>query len=123
MDELSIRLKTVQRVVIFFLSFCFLAWAVIPGYRPLFAGWIIGTAVSMLNARYLAWKIRTLSDAALEGKRRRGGLGFGTRAAIAVLAIWAVYKFPEHVSIWTTVTGLIFVQLATLLLGIISLKK
>lgn len=123
MDEFSTRLKTVQRIVIFFLSFSFMAWALIPSYRPQFAGVILGTAVSLVNAQYLAWKIRQLTNSVLEGRRRRGGLGFGTRAAISLLAVWGAYEVPEHITVWTTIAGLIFVQLATLLLGIISIKK
>lgn len=123
MDEFSVRLKTVQRFVIFFLSFCFMAWALLPVYRPYFAGLILGTLVSLVNAHYLAWKIRRLTNSVLEGRRRRGGLGFGTRAAISLLAVWGAYEVPEHMAVWTTIIGLIFVQLATLLLGIISIKK
>ncbi|WP_238540564.1 ATP synthase subunit I [Paenibacillus mucilaginosus] len=88
----------------------------------MFAGWILGTLASLINAHYLAWKIRRLSDAVLAGRRSRG-IGFGTRAAIAILAVWAAYRYPEVFAVWTTITGLIFVQLATLLLGIISIKK
>jgi ATP synthase protein I len=122
MDDFSIHLKTVQRTVLFFLSFCFFAWAFLVDYRPAIAGLIVGTIFSYLNALYLAWKIRQLSEKTLQGKRTRG-LGFGNRVAIAVVAMLIAYKAPEHVSMWAVLVGLISVQLATLLLGIISNKK
>ncbi|UUZ82579.1 ATP synthase subunit I [Paenibacillus sp. P26] len=120
MDDFSGHLKTVQRITIFFLSFCFMGWAVAPGARNLFAGLILGTAVSWINARYLAWKIEQLTKAVLEDSGRKINMGFITRAAMALLAVVIAYRFREHVALSTTLAGLFFVQLATLLLGIFS---
>ncbi|WP_284643119.1 ATP synthase subunit I [Paenibacillus silviterrae] len=122
MDEFAAHLKTVQRFVCLFLSVCFFAWALLPAYRPIIAGLILGTVFSFVNAMYLAWKIRQLSESALQGKRKRG-LGFGNRTAIAIIAMIIAYKLPEHFAMWSVIAGLISVQLATLLLGIISNKK
>jgi len=119
MDEFTAHLRKVQKISFFFLSFCFMAWAVLPAYREYAAGLILGTAVSMINSRYLAWKIRLLSKAAIEQSGRKINMGFVTRAAMSLLAVLIAYKF-EQVAISTTLVGLFFVQLATLLVGIIS---
>ncbi|MCZ8514820.1 ATP synthase subunit I [Paenibacillus filicis] len=120
MDDFSGHLKTVQRIAIFFLSFCFMGWALAVNARPLFAGLILGTAVSWMNARYLAWKIGQLTTAVLEKSGRKINMGFITRAATSLLAVVIAYRFQEHVALSTTLAGLFFVQLATLLLGIFS---
>lgn len=120
MDDFSGQLKTVQRIAIFFLSFCFMGWAIAPNERELFAGLILGTLVSLINARYLAWKIEQLTQAILDKSGRKINMGFITRAATALLAVVVAYRFQEHVALSTTIAGLFFVQLATLLLGIIS---
>ena len=50
-------LKTVQNAFFFFLSFCLVGWALLVDYRPYLAGFMLGSVVSMINARHLAWKI------------------------------------------------------------------
>ncbi|MFN0224578.1 ATP synthase subunit I [Paenibacillus sp. KR2-11] len=125
MDEFSAHLKTVQNIFLFFLSFCLVGWALLEGYRPYVAGVMLGSAVSMINARYLAWKIRkvTGSDGDEQPPARKANMGFMTRAAIATLAGIVAIRYPEHVSLPTTVAGYFFTQLVTLVLGIISIRK
>ncbi|MCS7460005.1 ATP synthase subunit I [Paenibacillus doosanensis] len=123
MDDFSAHLKTVQRMTIFFLSFCFMGWAVLPAYRVYFAGLILGTVVSMINSRYLAWKIEQLTKAVVEKSNRKVNLGFITRASVSLLAVLMAYKYEQQVAFSTTLAGLFFVQMATLLLGIISTLK
>jgi ATP synthase protein I len=119
MDDFSAHLKTVQRITFLFLSLCFMGWALFPPYRAYCAGLILGTSVSLINARYLAWKIEQLTQAIMEKSNRKVNMGFITRASIALLAILVSYRF-EQIAFSTTLAGLFFVQLATLLLGIIS---
>ncbi|TBL72947.1 ATP synthase subunit I [Paenibacillus thalictri] len=120
MDDFSAHLKTVQRVTLFFLSICFMGWALAPSYKLYFAGLILGTIASFVNARFLAWKIEQLTKAVIEKTNRKINMGFATRVSIALLAVLVAYKFKDHIAISTTLAGLFFVQLATLLLGIIS---
>jgi ATP synthase protein I len=128
MNEFSAHLKTVQNVFFFFLSFCLVVWAIFTDYRPYSAGLILGSAVSMINARYLAWKIRKLSDRVIaappeQGVPRTTGIGFLTRAAIAALAGLIAFRYPQHVALPTTIVGYFFAQLATIVLGILSTKR
>lgn len=120
MDDFAAHLKTVQRITLFFLSFCFLGWALVPVYRGYFAGLILGTVFSLINSRYLAWKIEQIGQAAAEKTNRKINLGFFTRASMALIAVLISLKF-EQIEFSTTLAGLFFAQLATLLLGIISL--
>jgi ATP synthase protein I len=123
MDDFSAHLKTVQNVFLFFLSFCLAAWALFVEYRPYTAGLMLGSVASMINARYLAWKIHKFTDAALEKKGRKVNLGFLTRAATAALAGLVAVRYPQHVALTTTIAGYFFAQLATLVVGILSIGR
>ena len=123
MDDFSAHLRTVQNVFLFFLSFCLAAWAVLVDYRPYLAGLMLGAIVSMINAKYLAWKIHKFTAMALEQKRRKMNLGFLTRAALAALAGLVAIRYPQHVSLIPTVIGYFFTQLATIVLGLVSIRR
>jgi ATP synthase protein I len=123
MDDFLAHLKTVQNVFLFFLSFCLAAWALFVEYRPYTAGLMLGSAASMINGKYLAWKIHKFTIAAVEKKGRKVNLGFLTRAAIAALAGLVAVRYPQHVALATTIAGYFFVQLATIVLGILSIRR
>ncbi|MCD1260899.1 ATP synthase subunit I [Paenibacillus athensensis] len=123
MDDFSAHLKTVQNVFLFFLSFCLVAWALLVDYRPYSAGLMLGSIVSMINARFLAWKVTRFADAVIEKTPRKGSLGFLTRAAIAALAAIVAVRYPQHIALSTTIAGYFFAQLATIVLGILSIRK
>jgi ATP synthase protein I len=123
MDDFSATLKTVQNVFLFFLSFCLAAWALFVDYRVYIAGLMLGSVASMINARFLAWKINKLAAAAIEQKGRKVTLGFLTRAAIAGFVGLVAVRYPEQVALTTTIVGYFFAQLATLVLGILSIRK
>ncbi|WP_426450450.1 ATP synthase subunit I [Paenibacillus sp. S-38] len=125
MDDFSAHLKTVQNTFLFFLSFCLVGWALLEGYRPYFAGLMLGATVSIINARYLAWKIRRVTGSEGDGPppARKANMGFMTRAAIATMAGLLANRYPEFVSLPTTVAGYFFTQLVTLVLGFISIRK
>mgnify|MGYP001187777887 FL=1 len=122
MDDFAAHLQKTQRITFFFLSFCFFAWALFPPYRAYIAGLILGTAVSLINSLYLAWKIRQLTNAVLERSKRKINLGFVTRAAMALLAALLAWK-SEHVALSTTMAGLLFVPLATFLLAVAGNRR
>jgi ATP synthase protein I len=120
MDGFSAHLKTIQTCFLFFLSFCLAAWAVAVDLRPWFAGFMLGSSASYINARHLAWKVNRIGEAASSGQSRRANLSFLTRAAIAALACAVALRYPGQLSFFTTVAGLFFTQLATLAMGIVA---
>jgi ATP synthase protein I len=121
MDEFSSLQQTSLRIWLFFLSAFFLAWAILPAYRDEITGLILGTLVSFINARHLAWRVQKLTKAVVEKTRASKGLGFGTRAALAALVTYFCLK--QGYSVVGFIVGLFFVQMATLLLGIIATRK
>lgn len=123
MDDFSAHLKTVQNVFLFYLSFCLVGWALLVDYRTYAAGLMLGSLASMINAKYLAWKVYKFADAAIEQKGRKVNLGFLTRAAIAGLAALVAVRYPQHIALSTTIAGYFFAQLATIVLGIVSIRR
>ncbi|MCI3921412.1 ATP synthase subunit I [Paenibacillus sp. TRM 82003] len=121
MDDLNELLRKVGRITSLFLSFCLLAWAFAPEGKAVFAGLAVGVTGSFVNALYLSGRVKRIANFAL-GSGRRTGVGFWTRVAVALVAVFAAIKFPE-IDLYAVVAGLFFVQLATLLLGIISNAK
>jgi ATP synthase protein I len=117
MDDLTALQKTVTRITFFFLSVCFLGWALLPAYAPYFSGLAIGTITSLLNYTFLAWKVRRITNAVVNRTNRRITLGFITRAAIALLAVVITLEYKE-INVTAMIVGLLFTQLVTLVLGI-----
>lgn len=120
MDDINGLLRNVVRITSFFLSLCIILWLLVPDWRSVMAGLAVGAVVSLVNAMHLAHKVKRVADYALGG--RRTGIGFWTRAAIAVLAVALVLRTPE-ISLYAMVAGLFFAQMATLLLGIFTNRK
>ncbi len=122
MIELSSYLKAVMRIAIFFLSASLVVWIFFPEYRSLSAGFILGTLAGMFNAQHLAQKVRKIIRSAAEQKIRNANTGFVSRAAIVFMAAVIAIKFPEKFSLITMLIGVLWVQLATLLLEIAKRK-
>lgn len=120
MDEFSAHLKSSLRISLLVLSVFFLAWAVLPDYRVYLSGLIVGTIAGIISSQHLAWRIRRFAQDVVD-RRRPKSLGFAIRGAIALLAAFLSMKL--HYNLAATIVGLFFVQLATLLLGIISKSK
>lgn len=121
MDDINGLLRSVVRITSFFLSFCLLLWAFVPEARAISAGLALGAAASLANAMFLSSKVKRIAEQALGGGRRTG-IGFWTRAAIAILAVLAAIKAPG-INLYAVIAGLFFAQLAILVLGFVSSRK
>lgn len=119
MKDISAHLKTVALSAAVAIAVCAAGWLILPGLRSYFAGFILGTVVSVINFHYLAMKVRQISSAVVERTGRRVNLGFLTRASMAVLAVMVTLKFEEF-HIISTLAGIFFAQMITILLGVIS---
>lgn len=119
MDELSARLKRTRQITSVIIAICMVLWAVLPVYRPLFAGLVLGGSVGSLNLAYLGRKVRIVGEmAAAQAVGKRLNLGFLTRASLAALAAILAAR-SEHISLPGTVIGLFGGYLVTLLLFIV----
>lgn len=122
LSDPSVLTKTVFRITLFFLSISFLVWAAMPKFESHIAGFIIGTAGSLLMQRHLAWKIERLSTAAINQTKPRASLGFLTRASLALLAVVISTQY-FHYHLYMTLAGLFVTQGLTFVLVLFSLRK
>jgi len=121
MDDLPVVTRTISRIMFFFLFLGCLGWAIWPELEAVFGGFLIGALGSLLFTWQLAWKIVRIADLAVGGRRARG-FGFMSRAAIALLAaVISVRTLGYNPA--ATVAGLITAPLATLVLGLSSIRR
>jgi ATP synthase protein I len=122
MDDLNSLVRRVTRVAVWTLSLSFLVWALVPSFRHYAAGFILGMIAGLLNTRYLSVKIKQLTELVVRRDRKRFNLGFLTRAAVALLAVMFAVKWGQA-DVVSVIVGLFFTQLATLLIGFLSLQR
>ena len=122
MNDLAYLVSTVLRIFLFWLSACLLAWAFIPGIKPVAAGLILGSSVSMINAQLLSAKVRKLSQLVVDNRFKRFSLGFVTRACIVLIAVMTAVKFAQF-DLVSTIVGLLFFPAALFVGGIILVKR
>ncbi|GIP35545.1 ATP synthase subunit I [Paenibacillus sp. J2TS4] len=122
MNDLTAYMKTVFRAALFFLAACLLLWALIPQVKPYAAGLVLGTVISLINARLLGYKIQVVTKLVLENTGKRVNLGFISRACMVLIGTMICVKFPQF-DLISMVIGLFFVPLVTLLMGIFSIFK
>jgi len=121
MDDLSTLLRRISRIIFFLLFLGCLGWAIKPEWEAYFGGFLIGAIGSVLFTWQLAWKVIRLADLAVGGRRGRG-FGFLSRAAIALLAAVISVRTLGYDPA-ATVAGLITAPMATLVLGLSSIRK
>lgn len=122
MDELVVHTKSLLRVSAFFLSSCLIAWIILPDYRTVINGILLGSSVSVLNAIHLSIKVKKLSQMALSGVKKRVNLGFISRLALSVLAVLIAYEF-EQFNVISTVASLVFAQFVIFGVGVVRTLK
>jgi ATP synthase protein I len=121
MNDLHVHLHLVQRIFMLILSFCLVCWALLTEFRPYFAGLILGILVSMMNAKYLAWKIEKLSEPLKSSKKMsRMNIGFLTRASVVALAGLIAIRFEQHFQISTAIIGFFFAHFVSYVIFIVK---
>ncbi|GIP21806.1 MULTISPECIES: ATP synthase subunit I [Paenibacillus] len=123
MDELRVYRRVLKVATYSVLALCFIAAALVGSYKSIPLGIALGVVVSYVNANYLAFKVRRFMDGITGQEKRRPGLGFFTRAALALAAAMIAYKKPEMFNMFAVVGGLVFSQFLLLFAGLIQSRK
>jgi len=121
MSDLPVLMRRSLRITLFFLSIGFLGLAIWPDWRPIFGGFLMGVLGGFLMALHLAWKVTSIGNRTVAG-RRPGSLGFVPRAAIGVLAAFISVHYLGF-NLPATAAGLLTGPMATLLLGITAIRR
>ncbi|MCU6708510.1 ATP synthase subunit I [Paenibacillus sp. J5C_2022] len=87
--------KTAMRTVLILAAACLLLWGILPSYRAVFAGLLLGVAASSLNALLLRRRVEMVARSMANRSVRRMGLGLGSRMAMVLLVAMIAYRYPE----------------------------
>lgn len=104
-------LKIAMRVTLLFTAVCLFVWAVLPEWRTLSAGVMLGVAASAFNAFLLRRRIELLGNKTLEGGNGKMGMGLAGRLATVLFAVMTAYRFPDTFLLPATLVACFFVQI------------
>lgn len=119
MTEIPGYIYWLTRTTFIFWAICLLVVALLPNYRPIAFGLIAGSAVSYVNTKYLARKVRLITEAAANGEKKKRGLGFSQRAAVSVAAVILAVKFPQWFEMYALAGSLVFAPFALIVIGFV----
>ena len=122
-DNYKQRILRITRYTLVIISL-FLIGILTP-YASVFLGLALGTAVSLLNVIYMAWKVNEIGKLAVNAlnntsRRKPMFSGMATRFATSILAIMLVYQYPDHIQLFSTIIGLFIAQIVMVVDGIIN---
>jgi ATP synthase protein I len=112
------QLKRVVRASLFIFSGALFIWILAPDYRSYAAGFMLGMMISIINGWILMTKIEQLGRNIVERAEKRVQLGFVSRICMSIIAVMIAVKLPQ-VDLVLTIIGLFYVQMATLLIGLL----
>jgi len=118
MDDIRSIVNTITRVTFILTSASLLVWALLPAYREICTGFVIGILIGLINIRYLAVKIIQITNYAAGQGKRRFSLGFVTRLCISLIGIMVAVRF-EQVSLAATLVGIFLMPVLLIPVSII----
>jgi ATP synthase protein I len=122
-------IRTALRVTLFFMSGCLILWAVVPAWRTVAAGLLLGALVSYINTLLLRRRVEILGERAAEiatqrsGRKMGPGLGLASRIAMVLLAVMAAIRYPHIFNLPAALSACFLVQLAMPLAALYHLKR
>ncbi|MFD1957904.1 ATP synthase subunit I [Paenibacillus thailandensis] len=120
MDKL---MKTAVRTLLFVIAACLLVWAVLPEWRIVSQGLLLGAAGGSMNAFLLKRRVELVTMSAAGGGSRKMGLGLGSRIATVLLVAIIAYRFPEEFSMPAALAGCMIMPFILLVAAFIHNKQ
>ncbi|KGE20371.1 ATP synthase subunit I [Paenibacillus wynnii] len=123
MDNMTPMINVVTRITLVLMGGLLVGWVFHYDTRTITLGLTLGLMAGLANFRYLAMKIRLVTETAATNERKTFSLGFATRICFAILVTMFSIKM-EHFSLGATIAGLFIPQLLALPAGIyLSMKN
>ncbi|GKU76950.1 ATP synthase subunit I [Paenibacillus sp. L3-i20] len=116
-------MKSATRIMLLLMSACLILWAVIPAWKPVMLGLLVGLAASAMNAFLLKRRVDMISMAAMEKGSRKKGLGFGNRIATVLLVAMLAYRFPEDLNMPAGLIGSMVMPFILLAVAMVQTMK
>ncbi|MCQ4088119.1 ATP synthase subunit I [Saccharibacillus sp. JS10] len=124
MSELPKYMRWLTRVTYIMLAIGAVWMLIAPHHHPILLGIVFGVSISCMSAYYLGYRVRKITDAAAEGRKFRGGLGFSWRAIAAIAAVVVAIEFPHEVNLQALLSCLVIAPFILLIFGIVfNLKE
>jgi hypothetical protein len=117
MNDMTPLISAVTRSTLAIMAGLVMSWALHHETRDVTLGMTLGLLAGIVNFRYLAVKVRRLTEAVAEGTGFPRSLGFLTRICFAILVTMFSVKI-EHFSLVATITGIFIPQLLAIPAGI-----
>ncbi|MFF2481282.1 ATP synthase subunit I [Paenibacillus sp. NPDC058071] len=111
------------RIMLVMAAASLVLWALLPTWRPVMLGLVVGFAASALNAFFLQRRVGMLAQAATEEGAKRRGLGFGSRIATVLMVAMFAYRYPEILNMPAALIGSMVMPFVILVSGIIHNVK
>lgn len=123
MDNMTPMINAVTRATLVIMAGLLMGWALHHETREVTLGMTLGLMAGLANFRYLAVKIRLVTEVVATQKGKAFSLGFVTRICFAILVTMFSVKI-EHFSLLATISGLFIPQLLAIPAGIyLSMKN
>lgn len=123
MDNMTPIINAVTRCTLVIMAGLVMGWALHHETRTVTLGMTLGMMAGLANFRYLAVKIRRVTEVIATNEGRAFSLGFATRISFAILVTMFSVKI-EHFSLAATIAGVFLPQLLTIPVGIyLSIKN
>lgn len=122
MNDLASLLAILLRVFLLWLAALLVVWALLPDAKPIAAGLILGSSISMLNAQLLGAKTQQLAKLAIENKSKKMSLGFLTRACLVLIGTMTAVRFDQF-DLVSTIIGFAFFPVFVFMIGIILVRR
>lgn len=123
MDEFPLYYKKVLKLLVYALSISFVLWAVLPRFRPIMSGLILGELGGLFNTSFLAWKVRKVIERAVDQNKGRSQTGFITRALVSFLVVLISVHYSQYFNLISTLIGLFLFHFAALSKGSLYIFK
>lgn len=123
MDNMTPIINTVTRVTLVLMAGLVMGWALHHETRAVTLGMTLGLLAGLVNFRYLALKVRRVTQSIANKEGNAFSLGFVTRICFGILVTMFSVKI-EHFSLEATIAGLFIPQLLAIPAGIyLGIKK
>ncbi|ASA24535.1 ATP synthase subunit I [Paenibacillus donghaensis] len=123
MDNMTPMITAVTRWTLVIIAGLIMGWALHHETRAVTLGMSLGMVAGLANFRFLAFKVRKVTEVIASNEGRAFSLGFATRISFAILVTMFSVKI-EHFSLAATLTGLFLPQLLAIPAGIyLSIKN
>ena len=118
-------IMTAMRGMLVLMVGTILLWAIVPEWKTVALGLLVGLVASTLNAFLLQRRIGMITEAAVkEGeKTKRRGLGFGNRIAMVLLVAMIAYRYPDIINLPAALSGSMVMPFLLLVAGIVHNVK